>query len=87
MAGLELLAVTVGPGNFTGLRAGIAVARALGLALGCPALGLGTLEAIAQAAAALAPGNPPDRRGRTPARGGLRAALRAPISTLWEPPP
>lgn len=47
---LDRLAVTVGPGNFTGLRAGIAVARALGLALGLPALGLGTLEATAQAA-------------------------------------
>jgi tRNA threonylcarbamoyladenosine biosynthesis protein TsaB len=54
---LGLLAVTVGPGNFTGLRAGVAVARALGLALGCPALGPGTLEAIAQGAAAQAPGN------------------------------
>jgi tRNA threonylcarbamoyladenosine biosynthesis protein TsaB len=54
---LGLLAVTVGPGNFTGLRAGISVARALGLALGCPALGPGTLEAIAQGAAALAPDN------------------------------
>jgi tRNA threonylcarbamoyladenosine biosynthesis protein TsaB len=54
---LGLLAVTVGPGNFTGLRAGIAVARALALASGCPALGPGTLEAIAQGAAALTPGN------------------------------
>jgi tRNA threonylcarbamoyladenosine biosynthesis protein TsaB len=49
---VELVAVTAGPGNFTGLRAGIAVARALGLALGCPVLGLGTLEVVAQAAAA-----------------------------------
>jgi tRNA threonylcarbamoyladenosine biosynthesis protein TsaB len=49
---LELVAVTLGPGNFTGLRAGIAVARALSLALGCPALGLGTLDLLAQSAAA-----------------------------------
>jgi tRNA threonylcarbamoyladenosine biosynthesis protein TsaB len=46
-----LVAVTVGPGNFTGLRAGIAVARALALALDIPTLGLGTLETVAEAAA------------------------------------
>lgn len=50
---LDLVAVTQGPGNFTGLRAGIAVARALGLALSRPVLGIGTLEAVAQAAADL----------------------------------
>jgi tRNA threonylcarbamoyladenosine biosynthesis protein TsaB len=49
---VELVAVTVGPGNFTGLRAGIAVARALSLALDCPTLGIGTLEVVAEAAAA-----------------------------------
>lgn len=52
---LDLVAVTRGPGNFTGLRAGIAVARALGLALSRPVLGIGTLEAVAQAAADLRP--------------------------------
>jgi tRNA threonylcarbamoyladenosine biosynthesis protein TsaB len=46
-----LVAVTLGPGNFTGLRAGIAVARALRLALGCRTLGVGTLEVIARSAA------------------------------------
>lgn len=54
-ADLDLVAVTRGPGNFTGLRAGIAVARALGLALGRPVLGVGTLEVVAQAAADLRP--------------------------------
>lgn len=59
-ADLGLVAVTRGPGNFTGLRAGIAVARALSLALSCPALGIGTLEALAEAAAptAAAEGRP-----------------------------
>lgn len=56
---IELIAVTLGPGNFTGLRAGIAVARALCLALDRPALGIGTLETVAQAAAAA--GLPPCR--------------------------
>lgn len=47
---IQLVAVTLGPGNFTGLRAGVAVARALSLTLGCPTLGVGTLEVVAQAA-------------------------------------
>lgn len=55
---IELVAVTLGPGSFTGLRAGIAVARALGLASGCPTLGLGTLEVLAEAEAAAAPDDP-----------------------------
>lgn len=49
---LDHVAVTLGPGNFTGLRAGIAVARALCLSLRIEALGVGTLEAVAEAAAA-----------------------------------
>ena len=55
---IELVAVTLGPGSFTGLRAGIAVARALGLTPGCLALGLGTLEVLAEAASAAAPDDP-----------------------------
>lgn len=52
---LGLVAVTAGPGTFTGLRAGISVARALGLALECPVLGVGTLEIVAAAAMASRP--------------------------------
>ena len=54
---IDLVVVTEGPGNFTGLRAGIAVARALALALGRPVLGIGTLELLAEAGAAAAPEN------------------------------
>ena len=50
----ELLAVTVGPGGFTAIRTGIAAARALALALDRPAIGIGTLEAMAEAAVDLA---------------------------------
>lgn len=50
-AEVEFVAVTIGPGNFTGLRAAIAVARALALSLGCPVLGLGTLDVLAEATA------------------------------------
>ncbi len=47
---VDLVVVTIGPGNFTGLRAGIATARALALALQRPALGVGTLELAAEPA-------------------------------------
>jgi tRNA threonylcarbamoyladenosine biosynthesis protein TsaB len=44
---LDRIAVTVGPGSFTGLRVGIAFAKGLVLALDLPAVGIGTLEALA----------------------------------------
>jgi len=44
---LDRIAVTVGPGSFTGLRVGIAFAKGLALALDRPAVGIGTLEALA----------------------------------------
>lgn len=44
---LDLIMVTVGPGTFTGVRVGLAAARGLGLACGCPVQGVGTLEALA----------------------------------------
>jgi tRNA threonylcarbamoyladenosine biosynthesis protein TsaB len=44
---LDRIAVTTGPGSFTGVRVGIAAARGLALALDRPAIGVGTLEALA----------------------------------------
>lgn len=47
---LDAVAVTVGPGAFTGLRIGLAAARGIALAVGVPCFGVTTLEAIAEAA-------------------------------------
>lgn len=46
---LDLIAVTRGPGAFTGLRIGLATARGLTLASGVPSCGITTTEAIADA--------------------------------------
>lgn len=43
---IDLVAVTIGPGSFTGLRVGIAAARAIGLAIPCPVVGVTTLSAL-----------------------------------------
>lgn len=45
---LDRIGVTVGPGSFTGLRVGLAFAKGLAAALDIPAVGIGTLEALAQ---------------------------------------
>lgn len=44
---LDRIAVTVGPGSFTGLRVGMAFAKGLGLALDRPCVGVGSLHALA----------------------------------------
>jgi tRNA threonylcarbamoyladenosine biosynthesis protein TsaB len=44
---LDRIAVTTGPGSFTGLRVGISAARGLALAADKPAVGLTTLSAFA----------------------------------------
>jgi tRNA threonylcarbamoyladenosine biosynthesis protein TsaB len=49
-AALERLAVTIGPGTFTGQRVGYAFMRGLRLALKRPLIGVTTLEAMAQPA-------------------------------------
>jgi tRNA threonylcarbamoyladenosine biosynthesis protein TsaB len=46
-ATLDRIAATVGPGSFTGIRVGLATARAMGLALNIPVVGVSTLVAFA----------------------------------------
>jgi tRNA threonylcarbamoyladenosine biosynthesis protein TsaB len=48
-AALDRLAVTIGPGHFTGLRVGLAAARGLALATGKKLVGITTLAAVAAA--------------------------------------
>jgi tRNA threonylcarbamoyladenosine biosynthesis protein TsaB len=45
---IDLLAVTTGPGSFTGVRIGLAVAKAMGQSRSLPGLGVSTLEALAR---------------------------------------
>lgn len=59
---LDRIAVTVGPGSFTGLRVGLAFALGLGAALDRPVVGISTLDALAAS-------------GPEPARDGLVAAV------------
>jgi tRNA threonylcarbamoyl adenosine modification protein YeaZ len=54
----ERILVSLGPGSFTGVRIGLATARALGFAWGAEVLGYPTLALIAARAQAACPGEP-----------------------------
>jgi tRNA threonylcarbamoyladenosine biosynthesis protein TsaB len=50
LAAVDVIAVDVGPGLFTGLRVGVATAKALGQGLGIGVVGVGSLDILAAAA-------------------------------------
>jgi tRNA threonylcarbamoyladenosine biosynthesis protein TsaB len=50
LADIDLLAVAVGPGSFTGLRIGVTTAKALAYGLDCRLVGVHTFAAIAERA-------------------------------------
>jgi tRNA threonylcarbamoyladenosine biosynthesis protein TsaB len=51
LTALQAIAVSCGPGGFTGIRVGLATARAMALAIGCPIVGIGSFQALAATAA------------------------------------
>ncbi len=53
---LDRIAVGIGPGSFTGLRVGIALAQGMSEGLGIPLVGIGSLAAMALAAPKSRPG-------------------------------
>jgi tRNA threonylcarbamoyl adenosine modification protein YeaZ/ribosomal-protein-alanine acetyltransferase len=60
---IDVFAVAIGPGSFTGLRIGIAAIQGCAFATGRPVVGVSALEALALAAAAAWGGGPARRVG------------------------
>lgn len=88
---VELIAVGLGPGSFTGLRIAVATARGLGASLGLPLTGVCTLDAIGREMGQ-AEGADGDAGGRSrlavldARRGETFAALYGTSGErLWEP--
>jgi len=88
---VESIAVGVGPGTFTGLRIGVATARALGQALRVDLRPVSSLEALAAGAADQVPEGRPllsmidARRGQVFVALYERTSNGSRLETLWQP--
>lgn len=72
---IERVAVTLGPGTFTGVRTGVAVARAMVLATGCEVVGISSLQLMALGAQREPAGSP--AASRDPSNEPLLVAVDA----------
>lgn len=83
---VDLIAVGLGPGSFTGVRIGIATAQGLGLSTGLPLSGVCTLDAIGLALRQAAPGGDAYLAVLDARRSEVFSALySATGERIWEP--
>jgi tRNA threonylcarbamoyladenosine biosynthesis protein TsaB len=84
-AAVGRLAVGLGPGSYTGLRIGVATARALAQGAGLDLAGVVSLEALARGAGRSAAGEGPVLPVIDARRGQVFAALYESGNVVWEP--
>lgn len=83
---VEMLAVGLGPGSFTGIRVGIATAAGLAASRGLPVVGVCTLDAIGLRLGATVGGETDCLAVLDARRGEVFAALYSPRGErIWEP--
>ncbi len=84
--GVDLIAVGLGPGSFTGVRVGISTAKGLGAGLGLPLAGVCTLDALGLGLRESRPGEHDCLAVMDGGRGEVFAALYSPRGErIWEP--
>jgi tRNA threonylcarbamoyladenosine biosynthesis protein TsaB len=83
---VSAIAVGLGPGSFTGLRVGVASARALGTSVGVKLVGIGTLDALGRGLGEAGSEGSPRLAVLDARRGEAFAALYSAVGErLWGP--